>query len=270
MNTDLGQPIARGRTAEIYPWPEGQVLKLFYDWFELAAIEYEAWVARAVHGSGLPVPAVGEIVRVNGRNGLVYQRVQGRSVWEMLARQPWNVFRYARRMAELHAETHASAIHVDILAQRHRLSDKIRHAKVLPAQLQAQALAALAAMPEGDCLCHGDFHPGNILMTPQGEMIIDWIDATRGNPQADLARTSIIILGAAETSQIQNPLHKAFARVFHTAYLDHYLALRPGVEPEYRRWLPIVAAARLSDEIPELEQWLLAQVEQGYDLHIVG
>jgi len=31
----------------------------------------------------------------------------------------------------------------------------------------------------------------------------------------------------------------------------------------YRRWLPIVAAAKLSDNIPELEKMLIAQVERN-------
>ena len=69
MNRDLGQPIGYGRTAEIYAWQEDKVLKLFYDWFGLENIENEARITQAVHASGLPVPAVGEIVRVNERYG---------------------------------------------------------------------------------------------------------------------------------------------------------------------------------------------------------
>jgi hypothetical protein len=37
----------------------------------------------------------------------------------------------------------------------------------------------------------------------------------------------------------------------------------PGGAGEHRRWLPVVAAARLSENIPELERWLLAQVRKG-------
>ena len=47
MTTDLGKPIAYGRTAEIYAWNQDQVLKLFYDWYGLDAIEYEAHIARS-------------------------------------------------------------------------------------------------------------------------------------------------------------------------------------------------------------------------------
>jgi hypothetical protein len=41
MENDLGKPIAYGRTAEIYAWGEWQVLKLFYDWVGLGAVQFE-------------------------------------------------------------------------------------------------------------------------------------------------------------------------------------------------------------------------------------
>jgi len=263
MTTDLGKPIAYGRTAEIYAWNREQVLKLFYDWYGLDAIEYEAHIARAVFASGLPVPAVGDILRLNDRNGLVFQRVNGNPMNDMFKHKPWKGNHYARRMAELHVKMHTSTIQADIPYQRQRLVDKIQHAAALPGHLQSKALAALEVMPDGDRLCHGDFHPGNILLTPQGEIIIDWTDATRGNPLSDLARTTILICGAAETIQTRKILDKVFVKTIHAEYIRHYFKLYPGGEQEYRRWLPIVAAARLSENIPELEKWLIAQAEMG-------
>jgi Ser/Thr protein kinase RdoA (MazF antagonist) len=264
MITTLGKPIAYGRTAEIYAWNQDQVLKLFFDWYGLDAIEYEARIARIVHASGLPVPAVGDILRVNDRSGLVYQRVNGIPMNDMFKRKPWLGNHYARRMAELHVQMHTSTIQVDIPAQRQRLVNKINDAAALPDQMRTKALAVLEAMPDGDRLCHGDFHPGNILLAPKGEIIIDWTDATRGNPLSDLARTTILIRGAAESSQTRNILEKAFVRGLLSEYIRHYFKLHPGGEQEYRRWLPIVAAARLSENIPELEKWLVSQAEHGF------
>ena len=265
MNKALGDPIAYGRTADIYAWEEGTILKLFHNWFDLEGIKFEAQMARAVHASGLPVPAVGEIVQVNGRNGLIYERVTGLAMGELLSRKPWMLLRYARQLAALHVEMHTNPIQLDIPAQRQRLTRKINQAKALPADLKAKTLAALHALPDGDRVCHGDFHPGNVLVTQQEEVVIDWIDASRGNPLADVARTTIIALGAAASSQIPNPSQKLFVRLFHAVYLRRYFRLCPGGKAEYRRWLPVVAAARLSENIPELEQWLLAQVEKGLD-----
>lgn len=263
MNRELGQPIALGRTAKIYAWQDGQVLKLFHNWFALEDIEYEARLGRAVHAAGLPVPAVGEIVQVGGRDGLLYQRVDGPSMFEAFATQPWRVLAFARRTAELHAEMHTANILPDIPSQRRRLERKINGADLLPASHKQAALSALSELPDGDRLCHGDFHPGNILLTSQDAVIIDWIDAARGNPLADVARTSIIALGTAATSQIPNRTMKAFVRLFHAAYLRRYFRLRPDGEDEYRRWLPVVAAARLSEGMAELEGWLMEQARRG-------
>ena len=239
------------------------MLKLFYEWFGLENVEHEAQVSQVIHASGLPVPAVGEIVCQDGRYGLVYQRVDGNTMWQELSRKPWRVLDYARRLAELHAEMHTRTIQADIPSQRQRLASKIRKAAALPAHLRSKALVTLERMPDGNRLCHGDFHPGNILMTAQGAIVIDWIDASRGNPLADLARTTILALGAAETGQIQGSLLKAFVRIFHAAYIRYYFKLSPGGEDEYHRWLPIVAAARVSEKIPEVEKWLIAKAERG-------
>lgn len=258
----LPQPIAYGRTAEIYPWQDGQVLKLYYDWFPPDAIRSEQRIGRAVHASGLPSPAVGEVVRIHGRDGLLYQRLKGSTMLETMTRRPWRVFRYARQMAELHTRMHARTVNISLPAQHQRWVNKINQAKPLPYTLRGKALAALDTMPCGDRLCHGDFHPDNILVTDEGAVIIDWGDASLGNPLADAARTSIILLGAAATDQIPNPLHKFIFRLFHRVYLRHYFALHLEMMPEYARWLPIVAAARLSESIPEVETWLIAQAER--------
>ena len=262
MNKNLGQPIAYDRTAEIYAWQERQVLKLFHDWFEREDVEYEARIGRAIHTVRLPMPAVGDVIWVNGRNGLVYQRVDGDTMWKELSRKPWSSLKLAQRMAKLHDAMHTSTLEADISFQRQRLVSKIRQAEALPADLRAKALPALEDMPDNDRLCHGDFHPDNILMTAQREIIIDWIDATHGNPLADLARSTIIVLGAAAT-QVRGLLPRALARILHAATIRYYFKLGPGGEDEYKRWLPIVAAARLREEIPEAEKCLIAQAESG-------
>lgn len=206
---------------------------------------------------------MGEIIQVNGRNGLLYERVDGVSMWGQLAKQPGRFFEFARRMAELHAEMHANATRPDLPPQRQRLERKINGADPLPAPLKEAALSALAALPDGRSICHGDFHPGNILLAAERVVVIDWIDASLGNPLADAARTTVIAIGATASPQVPNRALKSLIRLFHAVYLRYYFRLRPGGQEEYRRWLPIVAAARLSEEIPELETWLIKTARKG-------
>jgi uncharacterized protein (TIGR02172 family) len=278
MNRDLGNHIFSGRTAEIYYWDSEHVLKLFYDWVALESIENEARNACTIYQSGLPVPAVGETVHVNNRTGLIYQRIDGDSMYKAAQRKPRNVIRYLRRSAELQAEIHSHSISVGLPSQRQILERQIRQAVGLPRHLRAKALAALDVMPDGNQLCHGDFWGGNILMSPQGEVVIDWNRASYGNPLADLARTTnaamaflktnqirraFLSYGKSRISQVKNSLLRTIVRITYPVYLRRYFQLRPGGEEEYKRWLPIIAAARLVDEIPELDSFLIEQVK-GY------
>jgi hypothetical protein len=258
---DPGLPIARGRTAEILPWREGQVLKLFYDWFDPEAIEHEARVSGMIHACGLSVPWVGGIVEVDGRRGLVYQRIEGVDMLGLLWRKPWRTFGYARMMAGLQAEVHLKAAPEDFPSQRRRLAWSIANAGGLPGETRSRALAALEGMPDGDRLCHGDFHPGNILMTGRGGMIIDWIDATRGRPMADIARTTVIAMGAV-AGQLDGRLQRMVVRLLHAAYVRRCFRISPDGREEYQRWLPIVAAARVAENMPELEGWLVAYADR--------
>ncbi|HSL29216.1 MAG TPA: aminoglycoside phosphotransferase family protein [Anaerolineales bacterium] len=255
----LDQPVARGRTADVYDWDDGHILKLFQSWFETEDIEYEHRIASAVHASGVKSPAVGDIVQLHGRTGLIYERVPGESMLEKFRRQPWKVMQFGKMLAGLHAQMHGCAFNADVPAQRKKLQKKLKNADALPVALKTKLIGTLEALPEGDRVCHGDFHFANVLLAGDNATVIDWIDATRGNPLADVARTSIILLGAASSSQISNLVLKIIVRLFHAAYLGHYFRLRPGGEVEYRRWLPVVAGARLNENIPELERWLIKQ-----------
>ena len=165
---------------------------------------------------------------------------------KMMTYKPWNIFKFARRMAELHFEIHSCTLQANLPLQRQKLSSKIRQAEAIPDHLRAKAMAALESIPNHNRLYHGDFHPNNILITAQNETVIDWMDASNGNPLADVARTTIIALGATETGQIKGLLQKALLRIFHAAYIRNYFKLSPGGEAEYNRWLPIAAAARLN------------------------
>jgi len=256
----LNRPIGRGRTADVYDWDDGHVLKLFHNWFGSENVEYELKIARAVHASGVKAPAVEGLIQVQGRNGLIYERVTGESMLDIFQRKPWMVFTYSKLLAQLQVQMHECVFNgTDIPAQHKQLENKINHANALSASLKTSLLNALDSLPTSDRVCHGDFHPGNVLLSGKDARVIDWMDASRGNPLADVARTTIILIGAVESGQTPNQFIKGLVRVFHSTYLRFYFRLRPGGEDEYRRWLPIVAGARLNEGILELEKWLVKQ-----------
>jgi Ser/Thr protein kinase RdoA (MazF antagonist) len=249
-------------TAEVYVWHETRVLKLFREGWPADRVAYEAVIARVVHTGGWPVPAVGDLVEVDGRRGLLYERVDGPSMMDCIARRPWTFSRYARLWAELHAGLHGGRTVSELPSQRTELANRIQTAQALPPDLRQAALLALDAMPDGDRLCHGDLWPGNVLMSPRGPIVIDWICATRGNPLADVARSSVLVLGALASPLFSWP-QRVIARRVHAAYLRRYFQLRPEGREECKAWQPIVAAARLSENVPGVQPWLLATAAAG-------
>jgi hypothetical protein len=71
----------------------------------------------------------------------------------------------------------------------------------------------------------------------------------------------LVYLSRQKSAQIPKSTDRFIVRRFHAAYLRHYFDLHPGGEKEYHHWLPVVAAARFCENIPEIQQWLLKQVE---------
>jgi uncharacterized protein (TIGR02172 family) len=248
----LGDPIALGRTAALYDWDADQVLKLFFEPFGEGAARYESRIAHIVHRAGLPVPAVGEIVEIDGRYGLVYEKVRGRSMMEHLGARPWTLFQAARELARLQAEMHGVVAIPELPSQHRRLREKIEEAVSLDATLRTAALAALASLPPGDRLCHGDFHPGNVLFTADGPVIIDWIDAARGSPDADLARSLLLMdLAPLPPGTPARMVTAALRGAFRRVYLRRYSELCPTDRSTLERWSAVNAAARLSEGVQE-------------------
>jgi aminoglycoside phosphotransferase (APT) family kinase protein len=231
---ELGPLLAEGRTAEIYAWEDGKVIKLFREWVPRGNAEYEARLARLVHASGMPVPAVGDLIEVKGRPALIYERVEGRLLMDNLERQ--------------------------------RLQRKIQDGP-LPENLKEASLQALASLPDDDRLCHGDFHPGNVLVNEQGSVVIDWIDASKGHPMGDVARTWVLarFSGLNESNPLQRWLTGWMRERFISLYLSTYFSLAPGDQTQLVSWAPVIAAARLEEGVTDEEAALLAFVRSRFE-----
>lgn len=249
----LGSPLATGHTAEIYHWKAGYILKLFRQGRPLKAIEHEAQVSRLVCQAGLSTPAVEEVIEINGRYGLVYERICGHPMLHTLATRPWAFSQYAHTLAELQAELHRVDALPGLPAQHLQLRKKIQAADILPLEIRRTVLNMLDNLPEGKQLCHGDFHPDNVLITKKGPVIIDWVDATNGNPLGDIARSSLLM------TKSPIPVHRSIQwlvtvgrQQFYRMYLKRYFQLCPR-EQEFAAWQIVNAAGRLSEGIPEAQ-----------------
>lgn len=265
MNTNrpLSSPIAEGRTAEIYAWDNEHILKLYHAWCPPGWVEHEAHVARTIAAAGIPTPAAGEIIERDGRRGIIYERVNGISMLDDIHRRLWRLPAYARALADLQVQFHQLSI-PGLHTYRDGLEHSIRRAPHLPETLRDRALALLAILPDDKALCHGDFHPGNVLITPRGPVVIDWMTASLGTPWADVARTSLLLtIGVKGAGKMISPTVRLLSRFFHRAYLNHYHALVPDGRSEVARWLPVIAAARLNEQIEPEREALRQMIQTG-------
>ena len=183
----------------------------------------------------------------------------------VLRQEPDRAASIATRLAALQFEMHQLDVQIDIPLQRQKLAEKINQAAPLSDATKTALLNRLETMPDGRSVCHGDFHPGNIITGVQGaspEVVVDWNDCTFGNPLADVARSTILFLGGITGSETPDPAFEQLVHTTHAQYLDHYFELRGSGRAEYEQWLPIVAGARLNENITELEPWLLSEAEK--------
>jgi uncharacterized protein (TIGR02172 family) len=234
-------PIGRGLTSDVYEWGEGRVLKLLHARVPRNKAEREFVATRALHAAGVPVPATYEFLQVEGRWGIIFERIEGISMFKHFQSRPWALLSGARQLAELQAQLHSHSAPPELPTQRDQISAWIdAAADFSDAQIQS-ARECLERMPVGNVVCHGDFHPENVILSPRGPILIDWSTGTRGHPLGDVCRTAILI----QTGELPDstPVHVRLLvnisrRLLLSAYLRRYLQLRSVSLSEIHAWRP--------------------------------
>lgn len=249
MTRDLGAPIAAGNEAELFAWDEGSVMKLSKRLGDPSQAEREAAILAAIAPIGL-APEPRGVIELNGRWGLVMERID-LPVMASANTDPGNFPEQMRLMVSLHRRIHAVPAPDALPRLRQRMAARIDRVERLSRAERDVLLPRLDGMPDCDRLCHGDFHPFNILGLDENARVIDWLDATAGDPAADVCRTYVLI--------------SAYRQDIADAYVAAYLAASDISRADIDKWLPLVAAARLAENVPaEFDR--LAELARGVGL----
>ncbi len=267
----IGDLIGRGYQCEVFALGDDKVLKVFKPGADRSWIEREFQVTCLLHGAGLPVPAAFDIVEVDGRTGIVYERIHGPLISEAVLAKPGEIRALARGMAELHAAIHSVSLK-DLPSQRERFIRRIKGLGQLTAGEKEDVLLILDRLPDGDRVCHGDLNPNNVIVSPKGMVAIDWDNGCRGNPMADVARTVLLLDNAP--CHVLDPLERknvcALARRFRDEYLEVYFETTgetagrsESLTSILAQWMIPVAAARLDENIEPEQAALLETVRKG-------
>jgi uncharacterized protein (TIGR02172 family) len=261
---EKGRLIGRGTTAEVYEWGKDRVLKLFYERLSDTWINNEIRIGNAVFEAGVPAPAVLDTVVVNGRRGAIFERIPGQSMMRMVGLEPWKLFSYSKTMAGFHYKIHKC--HSDGLqSQKEKLEFAINRSADLLGSRTKRILEYLYSLPDGDSVCHGDFHFDNVLVCKNRLVAIDWTNAYYGNPLGDVARTCLMMNSPAFLTSIIYDMilpYKSVKIAAYQAYLNEYIRVSNSTPEAVDAWMLPVAAVRLRDKIPGEQKWLLNIINQ--------
>ena len=232
--------IASGVSADLYALGDGQVVKLFRASVSDEMIAREAAMSAFAHAAGLAAaPALGQCV-MDGRRGIRYPHLDGDTLMDRMRRQPGSAARLLDDMAALQRAMHDVAA-VDARAVKQVLETDILYGPA-PAAAQRAMVDYIRALPDGTALLHGDFHPGNIMATSHGPVVIDWSKAAAGHPAADLVRSEMLLrFGIGPNDWITNLWRDwAAARLRRS-----YIGASPVGPADLAQWRPAVAMAWL-------------------------
>ena len=166
-------------------------VKVFDSDFSKVAVLNEALNLAKIEATGIKVPKLREVTTYEGKWTIVNEYIPGKSLSRLMKENPDKVDEYLERLVRLHIEMHQveCPMLTNLTDKMHR---KIRQTK-LDATTRYELRTRLNGMERKAKVCHGDFCPSNVIITPDDEAyIIDWAHATQGNPDADVARTYLV------------------------------------------------------------------------------
>jgi thiamine kinase len=246
-----GDPVARGTRSVIHAYGRGAVIKVPEPETPESWIHFEAAYAEAARGSGAPVPRFLGMETVAGRAASVWQRIDGPSLWQQIVDRPRRSARFGALLADMQEALFALVPPVGLPPQRDRLATKIRLAAATIARAHADVLALVPPASGAARLCHGDLHPSNVILSADGPMLVDWFDASRGDPVADIARSCLILLadGAETPAHLPGADRETLERLT-AAYLARMREHRDVDDDLLARWQAVSAVARISEGVP--------------------
>jgi aminoglycoside phosphotransferase (APT) family kinase protein len=263
----LGEVVARGSRSVVHAYGRGAVIKVPKPATPASWIRAEAEYVEAVRAVGAPAPALLGMEQIFGRPASVWERVDGPSLWQQVVDRPARSTEVGRTLADVQLSLFELVPPVTLPDQRDRLVSKIRLSAASVDASLGVALELLLPRAGTPRLCHGDLHPSNVIVSDDGPVLVDWFDASRGDRVADVARSSLTLLGdgAATPSHLPGSDRRTLA-LLTQAYLSRLqesLDISPGL---LSRWQAINAAARLAEGVspePLLEVWRRFEWTQG-------
>ncbi|MCR5848273.1 MAG: phosphotransferase [Lachnospiraceae bacterium] len=239
----LDTVIAERKNKTVYR-DKNLAIKVFTNEYSKADILNEACNQARVEDCGLNIPRVREVCKIDGKWAIATEYVEGITLQKLMDDHPEKMDEYLDLFVDLQMQIHAKKVpHLNKLKEK--MQRKISET-TLDATTRYELHTRLASLPEHDKVCHGDFVPSNVIITPDNKAyIIDWAHVTSGNASADVARTYL-------TFCLKNKKDIA------EKYLNLFCKKSDTAKQYVQKWLPIVAASQSVKGNEEEREFLLS------------
>lgn len=223
------------------------VIKVFENVYSKADVLNEALGHARVEETGLNVPQLIEVLKIDGKWAIVSEFVEGKTLAALMEENPDKLDEHLELFVKLQMEMHTKRAPL-----LNKLKDKMNR-KISESDIDATTRydlhTRLEGMPKHVKVCHGDFNPSNIIITPEGvPYILDWSHVTQGNASADVARTYLLFCLAGKEDIAKK-------------YLDLFCKLSDTARQYVQKWMPIVAASQSVKGNPTERQFLLSWID---------
>ena len=166
-------------------------IKVFDADYSKADVLNEALNQARVEETGLNIPKVTEVSKVDGKWAIVSEYISGKTLEQLMTEDPEKEDEYLELFVDLQMKVHSKKCPL-LTKLKDKMNRKI-HIADLDDNTRYELHTRLEGMPKHNKVCHGDFNPSNIIVTDSGiPYIIDWAHATQGNASADVARTYLL------------------------------------------------------------------------------
>ncbi len=224
-----------------------KAIKVFNENYSTADILNEALNQARVAETGLNIPKLEEVTKIDGKWAIVNEFIEGKTLATLMEEHPEKKDEYLNLFVDLQLEMHSKRAPL-LGSLKTKMTRKISQTQ-LDATTRYELQTRLESMPKHNKVCHGDFNPSNVIITSEGKAyILDWSHATQGNASADAARTYLLfwLAGNKETAE-------EYMKLF---------CLKSDTAKQYvQQWLPIVAASQSVKGKPEERELLLSWVD---------
>ena len=243
MSFNLENKIKTRKNKEIFI-DKDKVIKLFFEEHKKSDILNEALnQARIEEGSNINVPKLLEVTKINNRWALVSEYIEGSTITELMKQDPDNFDEYLNLFVEVQLIILSNSVPM-LNRIKEKFTRKLKNATNIEENTKYELLERLNGMKNHTKLCHGDYHPSNVIVKEDGSIyIIDWAHVTQGNASADAARTYLLFSMDGQTETAEK-------------YLNLFSEKSKISKSSIQRWIPIVAATQMTKQIPEEQEFL--------------